>query len=202
MRRHSWVYLLGLLVVAGAWLLWPRAVNTRTKPSALPTAAVTPATPVHAAAPAANILAAAATNAAPGTNKFAFRLGNTAKPLGQLVHDRHAILLENAFIDTGSPLNLSIPKHLQAQGDPGAYIVQARGPIDAAFRALLASVGAEIISYIPNDAYLVRAQSGMANGLAANALVQAVIPYDPYYKIQSGLLAMATATRRWHRAWS
>ena len=81
--------------------------------------------------------------------------------IGQLTGDRHAILLENAFIDTSVPLKLSIPAHLRSQGDPGAYIVQARGPIDNAFRALLAAAGAQIVSYIPNDAYLVRVTQGV-----------------------------------------
>ena len=80
---------------------------------------------------------------------------------------------------------------MQAQGDPGAYIVQARGPINAAFRALLARAGAQIISYIPNDAYLVRVTAGGAGGLAAQPPVQSVIPYEPYYKIQSSLLGAA-----------
>ena len=101
--------------------------------------------------------------------------------------DRHAILLENALIDSSQPLNFSIPKNLQSQGDPGAYIVQARGPIDNAFRAMLARSGAEIVSYIPNDAYLVRAPAGVANGLTGNPLTQAVIPYEPYYKISSSM---------------
>jgi subtilisin-like proprotein convertase family protein len=122
-----------------------------------------------------------------GTNKFVFRLSNTTKSLDQLTHDSHAILLENALIDSSQPLNLSIPKNLQLQGDPGAYIVQARGPIDNAFRAMLASAGAEIVSYIPNDAYLVRAPAGVANGLAGNPLTQAVIPFEPYYKISSSM---------------
>ncbi len=121
------------------------------------------------------------------TNQFAWRLSNTTKSLDQLTGDRHAILLENALIDTGSPLNLSIPKNLQSQGDPGAYIVQARGPIDNAFRAMLARAGAEIVSYIPNNAYLVRAPAGVANGLAGNPLTQAVTPYEPYYKISSSM---------------
>ena len=30
--------------------------------------------------------------------------------------DPHAILLENALLDTGAPLNLSIPKNLQVAG--------------------------------------------------------------------------------------
>ena len=76
---------------------------------------------------------------------------------------------------------------MQSPGDPGAYIVQARGPIDNAFRAMLAAAGAQIISYIPNDAYLVRAPAGVANGLAGNPLTQAVTPYEPYYKISSSM---------------
>ena len=153
---------------------------------------------VAAAAPAARILTPAYTNSPKAGTVFAstnpVRLAASAtrsKTIGQLAGDRHAILLENALIDTGSPLNFSIPKHLRSPGDPGAYIVQARGPIDAAFRAMLAAAGAEIVSYIPNDAYLVRAPAGVANGLAANPLTQAVIPYEPYYKIQSSLLTPA-----------
>ena len=103
------------------------------------------------------------TTAKPSTNtggerptSFAYRLSNTTKSLDELVHDDKAILLENALIDLRNPLNFSIPKNLQSQGDPGAYIVQANGPIDNAFRAMLAAAGAQIVSYIPNDAYLVR----------------------------------------------
>jgi subtilisin-like proprotein convertase family protein len=191
-RPFIWI-LLCLLCLAGAWLLWHQPANTRTKPSALQKVAAPAVTTVRSASTAPNILTAVSTNGATSakTNQFAYRLSNTTKTIGQLVGDRHAILLENALIDTGSPLNFSIPAHLQSQGDPGAYVVQARGPIDAAFRAMLAAAGAEIVSYIPNNAYLVRAQAGVANGLASNPLTQAVTPYEPYYKIQSSLLIPA-----------
>ena len=122
------------------------------------------------------------------TNRFAGRLSNTTEPIGRLVNNSHAILLENALIDTTEPLNFVFPKNLQPQGDPGAYIVQAKGPINNAFRAMLADMGATIISYIPNDAYLVRASAGVASALAPEPSVQAVITYEPYYKIQSSLL--------------
>jgi subtilisin-like proprotein convertase family protein len=191
-RPFIWI-LLCLLCLSGAWLLWPRAANTRTRPSALQKVAAPTVTTVQPTSATSKILTPIYTNAVKsslvlaGTNKFVFRLANTTKSIGQLVGDRHAILLENALIDTGSPLNFSIPTHLQSQGDPGAYIVQARGPIDNAFRAMLASAGAEIVSYIPNDAYLVRAPAGVANGLAGNPLTQAVTPYEPYYKISSSM---------------
>ena len=136
-----------------------------------------------------NLLSVVSTNATASakTNPFPWRLSNTSKTIGQLTGDRHAVLLENAFIDTGEPLNLSIPAHLRSPGDPGAYIVQARGPIGVAFRAMLARSGAEIVAYIPNDAYLVRAPAIIANGLATDPLTQAVIPYEPYYKISSSI---------------
>ena len=106
---------------------------------------------------------------------------------GALVKDPRAILLENALIDTRAKLNLSIPKNLQAKGDPGAYIVQANGPIDNSFRAMLAQSGAQIVSYIPNNAYLVTATAGAANAIAADGFP--VIPYEPYYKVPSSLLS-------------
>src|ERR1035437_4873182 len=195
-RPFIWI-LLCLLCLAGAWLLWSRAANTRTKSSAPPTVVAPTVTTIRSASTAPKILTPVYANSAkPGTvlastNPFAWRLSNAGKTIDQLVNDSHAILLENALIDTGSPLTFSIPTHLQSQGDPGAYIVQARGPIDNAFRAMLASAGAEIVSYIPNNAYLVRAPAGVANGLAANPLTQAVMAYEPYYKIQSSMLTLA-----------
>jgi subtilisin family serine protease len=69
--------------------------------------------------------------------------------------------------------------------------VQSRGPISPEFRAVLAAAGATVVSYIPNDAYLVRTTEAVANGLAASPLVQAVVPYEPYYKVQAPLLSMA-----------
>ena len=196
MRTRSLVWgLLCLLCLVGAWFLWQREHGRDGSPSR-PVAAVTPVVrpSLPPAAPARGVIS---TNAAHislaewNTNRFAGRLSNTLKPIGQLVNDSHAILLENAFIDTSRPLNFVFPKNLQPQGDPGAYIVQANGPIDSAFRALLTQMGATIIAYIPNDAYLVRATASVAGALGGNPQTQAVIPYEPYYKIQSSLLYSA-----------
>jgi subtilisin-like proprotein convertase family protein len=185
-----------LLLVAGAWFFWHQPARTRTKPSALPTAAATvhSASTVPGALPSVilstnNPKAEAAARAR--ANQFRYRLTNTTKTIGALVNDRHAILLANALIDTSAKLDLSIPKKLQASGEPGAYIVQANGPIDNAFRAMLAQSGAQIVSYIPNDAYLVMISSGGANALAGNPMTQAVIPFEPYYKLSPSLLAAA-----------
>lgn len=118
-----------------------------------------------------------------------YRLSNTRQTVGQLTRNDKAILLENALMDTSSQEALDIPAHLRAQGDPGTYIVQARGPITEAFRAELRAAGVSILSYIPNNAYLVRASSAQADQL--KAVAQAVLPYEPYYKIKAGLLGLA-----------
>ncbi|MGA2867519.1 MAG: hypothetical protein ABSF95_23855, partial [Verrucomicrobiota bacterium] len=120
-----------------------------------------------------------------------YRLSNTSQPLGQLVRNPNAILLENALLDTTQPANLPIPASLRAQGDPGAYLVQARGPLDESFRALLRQAGARMVCYIPNNACLVRASQAVARQLAAAPQTQAVLPYEPYYKLKPWLLQAA-----------
>ena len=190
--KSRFLILLCLLVAAGAWLLWPSAHSPSalaTNPAARATAPLSPAAQIAARKAA---LASAATNGfAAQTNRLAFRLTNTTKTIGQLAANHHAILLDNALILTDAKMDLKIPAHLRAAGDPGAYIVQARGTLDAAFRAALAAVGGQIVSYIPNNALLVQLSASGAAALAGNPRVQAVLPYDPYYKVQSSLLGLA-----------
>ncbi len=119
------------------------------------------------------------------------RLSNTPAPLGRLVHCPTAILLENALLDTAQPAALAIPDHLRARGDPGAYIVQSRAPLDSAFRARVQTAGAAIVAYIPNQAYLIRASEAAAQRLRADPWTQAVVPYEPYFKLKAPLLALA-----------
>ncbi len=142
-------------------------------------------------ASSAGVLASANTQHPTPGSRFAYRLSNTKKSIGELTHDDKAILLENALVDTSGSKNLGIPAHLKSDGDPGSYIVQSKGPLDDNFRAMLAKAGATVVSYIPNNAYLVRASADVADGVGADAQVQAVLPYEPYYKLKSSLLKMA-----------
>ncbi|MCX7723218.1 MAG: S8 family serine peptidase, partial [Verrucomicrobiae bacterium] len=129
---------------------------------------------------------------APGpTDRFKYRLANTTNTVSQLLRNDRAILLENALIDTTLPVELPVPEHLRATNDPGAYIVQARGTIDDEFRAALARAGASVVSYIPNNAYPVRCSAATARRLAANRSVQAVLTFEPYYKLKGELLKLA-----------
>jgi subtilisin-like proprotein convertase family protein len=191
MRKTVLIVLCLLALVAGVWLFWPRGGDASSPGK-------------NAAAHGDGGVAAtvpAATNATKTfstlnlTNPLAFRLTNTAQSLRQLAAKPHAILLQNALIDTDARLNLDIPSHLKAAGKPGAYIVQARGVVDVRFRALLAGTGASVVSYIPNNAYLVNATVAQAGALAGSPLVQVVLPFEPYYKLQPALLGIAVAQK-------
>jgi len=119
------------------------------------------------------------------------RLRNTAARLDALVRSETAVLLENALIDTAAGPAPAVPEPLRSAGDPGSYVVQSRGMITPAFRALLAAQGAAIVSYLPNNAFLVRAGAAEAAMLASSPLTAAVLPFEPYYKLQGELLSLA-----------
>ncbi len=190
-RRTMILTVTCLLAVAGAWLFWPHG-SSKTAAPGVASGLRPGGTGSKLLASATNTVAASPSKSPTlNTNKLAYRLSNTTNSIGRLQPNPHAILLENALIDTEKPLDLKIPSHLRAEGDPGAYIVQARGVLDARLRAALAAAGAEFVSYIPNNACLVNVAAKGAGELAGNPLVQAVLPYEPYYKIQPSLLALA-----------
>ncbi len=124
-----------------------------------------------------------------------YRVSNSTRTYHQLLHSDSAILLQNAVIDTGLPIKLPIPASLRAQGDPGSYVVQARGPTSDAFRKALTDAGGTVVSYIPNNAYLVRIGAAGEQQLAANPLTQSVTPFEPYYKLSLPLLTMTMEER-------
>jgi subtilisin-like proprotein convertase family protein len=124
-----------------------------------------------------------------------YRLRNTSRPLAELMRSDSAVLLRNALVDTASPTALEMPEPWAAGAEPGAFIIQARGPMDAVFRARLEQGGARIVSYIPNNAYLARASAAQARALRELKEVQAVLPFAPYFKLDPGLLAAAAEAR-------
>ena len=86
---------------------------------------------------------------------------------------------------------MAIPDRLRAPTNNGTYMVQARGPMTDQFRAMLRNANATIVSYIPNNAVLVRVADAATPQLLANALTQSVLPYEPYYKLEPSLLKLA-----------
>jgi len=165
----------------------PSAGEPGTGPQSSAASAPTNGVPLPASVPAAS----AATNSAARKEPFPYRVSNTPKSVNELGRSDQAILLRNALIDSSAPVNLAIPPHLRAAGDPGAYVVQSRGPLTDGFRAQLAQAGAQIISYVPNNAYLVRASAAVAQQLGALPGTQAVLGWEPYYKLEAALLALA-----------
>ncbi|MDB6109487.1 MAG: Peptidase and in kexin sedolisin [Pedosphaera sp.] len=193
-RRPLFWFLVSLACLAGAIYFWRlgdrwRAEKAHAAPAATPREAK-PGAVMRAQGSATN---AAGPTAAAASGPLAYRLHNTAQTLTQLARNDRAILLANALIDTGKPLDLGIPASLRAGLGHGSYVVQARGAVDAEFRARLGAAGASIVSYIPNNAYLVRVSEAGAQQLTGDARMSAVVAYEPYYKLSAELLTRALA---------
>ncbi len=202
-RPRTWM-LLSLLLFAAAWLCWRlgeerRAAGLPAQPGKTSSSAEgsgksaafnfpwkkkTPAA-VAAQAKPFNLMTVSA------DPRFPYRLTNTRKTGDAMFRSETAILLRHAFIDTADGGPPRIPDHLRAAGDPGSYIVQVKGAIDAAFARQVTASGATIVSYMPNNAYLVAAPVEVAQQLARSARVQAVVPFEPYYKFSSDLIGDA-----------
>ncbi|MAS75772.1 MAG: hypothetical protein CMO57_05155, partial [Verrucomicrobiales bacterium] len=134
---------------------------------------------------------AASVEVKPEADRFPYRLTNTKSPIGNLVRNENAVLLRNAFIDTSFDTSLEIPESLLAGDNPETYIAQAKGPVTAAFRRHISAKGGRIVSYIPNNAYLVRIGVDGARRLKEWSGTQSVLPFQPYYKLEMKLLEMA-----------
>lgn len=119
-----------------------------------------------------------------------YRVSNTTQRLGELVRNNHAILLRNALIDTTKPLDgLNIPEKWRAKGDPGSYIVQLDHPLDKAFYDTIKAAGATFVSYIPNNAALIKASPEVAAQIHYTK-----IAYQPYYKADPNILIGSAST--------
>lgn len=71
-----------------------------------------------------------------------------------------------------------VPAHLRAER-PGHWLVQGHAPASGATRHALAAAGAEVLSYLPETTYLVRASAAAAGALAALPSVRWVGPLPP-----------------------
>ncbi|MEO5802117.1 MAG: S8 family serine peptidase [Verrucomicrobiota bacterium] len=203
MKPQTW-FLLSLMLFIAAAFFWrlgeDRVAQRNAKPKiSAATNKIIPAkreVPVPVKSSARKLLSDSETNSTANSSStnapelYPHRLKNTSQTIDQLVHNDRAILLRNALIDTAAG-SVKIPDELRAKGDPGSYIVQARSTADVTFRAALREAKAEIISYVPNNAYLVRLQSGGAEKLMGNRAVRSVLRYEPYYKLDTDLLALA-----------
>ena len=107
-----------------------------------------------------------------------------------------SVLMRNAYLDTAAPLALEFPELLRSVETPAAYIVKSQGPIGDRLRDRLKEAGASFVCYIPNDACLVEASQDAASRLSAAPDVKTVLPYEPYYKLDSALLKAAVKEQK------
>lgn len=129
-------------------------------------------------------------NSTPPPKPHPYLVRNTLRPVDDLMRDNRAILLVNAFIDTAADEALDLPAHLQAE-EPTAFIVQSRGEVNTLFRKALENAGAEVVAYVPNNAYLVKSPVASAQDLRNLPEVSTVIPFEPYFKLDKRLIATA-----------
>jgi subtilase family serine protease len=86
---------------------------------------------------------------------------------------------------------LSVPSDLAGAparaGVRGEFLVQFAGPVQDQWKAALASGGADVLEYVPDFAFRVRATPDVAARLRQLPFVSWVGPYQPAYKLQPGL---------------
>jgi hypothetical protein len=74
-----------------------------------------------------------------------------------------------------------------AQGSQKYYIVQFAGPVQQSWKDAVTAEGAEILAYIPDFAFKVRMNPGIAKRVEAINAVSAVVAYQPEFKLGSDL---------------
>ncbi|MCA9752777.1 MAG: S8 family serine peptidase, partial [Gemmatimonadetes bacterium] len=121
---------------------------------------------------------------------FAGAAALTSDEAAAELRDPNLVLLRNARIDVtapapAAPADLALsPAELRANRH---WIVQVSTPAPAQMRGTLAGYGAEILSYVPNRAYVVRADAGVADALRADPGVRWVGAWRPDYKLEAGI---------------
>ncbi|PAW82377.1 MAG: hypothetical protein B9S33_15225 [Pedosphaera sp. Tous-C6FEB] len=207
MKSRYW-FLLSLLLLVAAALCWqhgeslrqrhqPRdaATNATAKPTVWERVTRLPAAlagRTNSPAPVATVTPAVPELLSLSRDpRFPFRLRNSQKPDAAFFRSETAVLLRNALVETQEPLEMKMPAHLRAGEEPGSWVVQARGMIDQNFRDVLRGAGAEIVSYVPNNAFLIRGSANLAQQLRVSQRVQSVLPFEPYYKLDMTLLPLA-----------
>ena len=183
MKPRNWL-LLSLLFFAGGVCLWQAgerlaAARHGLAPASAP---LVPSVPSVPSTPSVRSSAAA---------RPSLRLSNTSESAAALARNPHGLVLRNALIDTALPVRLAVPEGLRSHGAPGSYLVQSDRPLNGEFYAALARDGAKFVSYMPVNAALVEAGPEAARAMVGDGVFQAVLPYEPYFKLDSGLLEEA-----------
>lgn len=109
----------------------------------------------------------------------------------------HALVLRAALIDTAlaraQGASIQVPDELKADEQQDLYIAQMDHVVSGADRAMLESLGAEILHYVPNRAFAIRVSAEDASAIQSRADVVWVEPYHPYYRVHPALRDVLTS---------
>jgi hypothetical protein len=100
---------------------------------------------------------------------------------------------EAKFIHLRNELVATESRAIQ-QSSNGLFLVQFTGHPRAAWRAELQTNGVDVIKYVPDDAYIVRATNGASGNIRALSFVRWIGPYRPEHKVHSRFAAMTNAS--------
>jgi hypothetical protein len=73
------------------------------------------------------------------------------------------------------------------QGSQKYFVVQFAGPIEQAWKDAVSAEGAEVLDYMPDFAFKVRMNPGIANRVQQLGFVTEVVPFQPHFKLGSDL---------------
>ncbi len=95
---------------------------------------------------------------------------------------------------TALPLDPELTLGALPAGQSAYYLVQFAGPVQGAWRAAVQATGAQLLEYIPDNAFVIRMTPEQANQVKGQANVRFVDPYQPGYKFNLALDASTAKT--------
>ncbi len=95
---------------------------------------------------------------------------------------------------TALPLDPELTLGALPAGQPAYYLVQFAGPVQGAWKAAVQATGAQVLDYIPENAFVTRMTPEQANQVKGQANVRFVDPYQPGYKFNLALDAGTAKT--------
>lgn len=93
----------------------------------------------------------------------------------------------DASIHLKSGVFVPSQSQLAAQASQKYFIVQLTGPVQQAWKDEISAEGAEVLDYIPDFAFKVRMNPGIANRVGGKNFVSAVIPFQAQFKFGTDL---------------
>jgi len=95
---------------------------------------------------------------------------------------------------TALPLDPELTLGALPAGQPAYYLIQFAGPVQGAWKAAVLATGAQLLDYIPDNAFITRMTPEQAAQVKGLAPVRFVDPYQPAYKFNLALDASEAKT--------